>query len=375
MIGSLALCVVLAACGADYADAELAADDAMTLAALDTSGRSIATSEASAPVQAPTGAPLAAAPTAATGSTAPTAPTGSTGATQDPGVPAIAPASTDPRVIYWVDPRMNFSSMQKWRPSRQVVKPNGWLSETPEPGVIGANGDFTLSRAVDPLAPTKAAFRHRISNRFPTWDGSTFRSEITANWSNDGTNITRGVDYWVAWAIKLDPDMLQAGNGSASILDFHAVPDPSDTQRVSSFSMYAGEGSWNFRVNWNPNALTLAGDTQSQTLWRETNPSTSQWHKFVFKVRFHWDPAQRPYIRIWRAVDDGPLVQIASRDGPNAYNDNATFIPQKFGIYRWDAWSGSTNRTAYTKGMYVVRDASGVTPLNEAAMLALLNQI
>jgi hypothetical protein len=295
--------------------------------------------------------------------------------TSAPATVAVAPANTDPRVIYWVDPRMNFSSMRKWSPIRQVVKPNGQLADTSEPGILGSSDDFTLSRVVDPVAPTKAAFRHRISNRFPTWDGATFRSEVSANWSNDGTNVTRGVDYWMAWAIKLDPDMLQAGNGSASLLDFHAVNDPGDTQRVSSFSMYAGEGGWNFTVKWNPNAVTLAGDTQSATVWRETGPSTSQWHKFVFKVRFHWDPAQRPYMRIWRAVGDGPLVQIVNRDGPNSYNDQATFIPQKFGIYRWDPWSGSTNRTAFTKGFFVLRDEAGSTPLNEGAMLSLLNQI
>jgi len=287
---------------------------------------------------------------------------------------AVAPARSDPRVVYWVDPRLPFAALAPWRPIRQVAGPNGLLAEVPEPGIRGAAGDWALLRTADPLDARRAAYRHRIAQGFPMW-GETWRSEITANWTDDGTNVTRGVDYWIAWAVKLEPDLVQPGAGEVSLLDFHVVPDPGDTQNNSSFHLFLRDDVLRIVSLWNAEAVTLKSRTRIAQLWSEPAPPVDRWHWFVMKARFHWDAAEGPYLQIWRAVGDGPAVQIAARTGPNAFNDRAPFLPQKFGLYRWDPWTGAPTRTLYSKGFYVLRDLPGVPSLDVHALLALLRSI
>ncbi len=281
---------------------------------------------------------------------------------------------SDPRVVYWVDPRLPLAELRAWNPVSQVAGPNRPLADVPEPGVGGAGGDYALSRVADPLAPGRSAFRHRLSPQFPMW-GSTYRSEISANWSNDGTNVSQGQDYWIAWAVKLEPDLLQPGNGEVSLLDFHVVPDPGDTQNNSSFHLFLNENTWRIVSLSNPNAVTLKEQTNLVTLWRESGLRTDRWYKFVMKARFHWDASRSPSLRIWRAVGDGPLEAIAARDGPNAFNDRASYVPQKFGLYRWDPWAGSPTRTLYTKGLFVLRDRPDLPALSEIQMLGLIDAL
>jgi len=281
-------------------------------------------------------------------------------------------------VIYWVDPRMTFAQSGRWNPVRQTSGRNGMLAEVDPAGVYGADLDMTLSRASDPVVPGRQAYRHRISNAFPTWSWNgwdTWRSEISANWSNDGTNVALGQEYWIAYAFKLDPDMVARGSGSNQILDFHSVPDQGDESFSSPFSLYAGEGGLSLMIRWDPNPVQRRSNLRTADLWFDPNPSTTQWHKLVMRVRFHWDNSRDPYIRIWRSVGDGPLTQIVNHSGPNAYNDTFCCLPQKFGLYRWDAWAGSATRTMFTKGFFVLRATAGSPALDERSMLARLNQI
>jgi hypothetical protein len=277
-------------------------------------------------------------------------------------------------VVYWLDPRQPFAQMRRWSAVTQVSGPNRLLADVVEPGIPGAGGDYALSRVADPLDPTRAAFRHRISSEFPMW-GDTYRSEISANWGDDGTTVLQGVDYWIAWSVKLEPDLVQPGAGEVSLLDFHVVPDALDTQTNSPVHLFLNENVLRFVSLSNPDPRTLRERTVLSTLWRESAPTTRQWHKFVMKVRFHWDAARAPYIRIYRAVGSQPLELIGSRDGPNAFNDQAAWLPQKFGLYRWDPWSAGPTRTLFTKGLFVLRDAPGTSPVDELAMRALLDSI
>ncbi|MBP8308198.1 MAG: heparin lyase I family protein [Burkholderiaceae bacterium] len=277
-------------------------------------------------------------------------------------------------MVYWVDPRQPFAEMRRWNAATQVAGPNRALADVAEPGIVGAGADYALSRVTDPLVPTRAAFRHRLSAAFPMW-GDTYRSEISANWGNDGTTVVQGLDYWIAWSVKLEPDLVQVGGGEVSLLDFHVVPDAGDTQNNSPFHLFLNDSAWRLVSLNNPDARTLKERTVLTTLWRESSPATDRWHRFVMKVRFHWDGARSPYIRVWKASGEGPLALIVNRDGPNAFNDQAVYLPQKFGLYRWDPWVGAPTRTLYTKGFYVLRDLAGPSTLDEQAMLALLDRI
>lgn len=284
--------------------------------------------------------------------------------------------SWDPRVIYWIDPRESFAETRKWTAATQVHGPNQLLADVREPGIIGAGSDYALSRVADPLDPAKTAFRHRIAGSFPTWGTvGARRSEITADWSSRGATVLRGVDYWIAFAIKFDPDMFGSGNGGASLVDFHQVPDSGENWLPSTLAMMSGDNSISFVARWDSGQPTISSNPPTKHLWSESAPSTTQWHRFVMKVRLHWDPAQKPYVRIWRALGNGPLQQIANYEGPNDYNNIAPYVPQKFGLYRWDSWSGKPTRTIYTKGFYVVRSDSGSPTVDEQSMIRLLGEI
>lgn len=294
-----------------------------------------------------------------------------------------APKSTDPRVVWWLDPRVPWSQMEQLATS-VVVKPGVSVQKFPEPGYkVSGTPDYQLWRGSDPLNSSRKAFRHQITPKQPKYDSYSHRAEITAQWANWGETIIRGVDYWIAFAIKPGADMFGHTNGRISLMDLHNVPDAGDDPGFPPpFAFYSDPGAWQFTSNWNPNNPTRWSQVQnriggagSATVWRETNPQVNTWHKFVIKARFHWDSRQGPYIQIWKATGSGGLVKVASRYGPNAYNDAAVYIPQKFGFYKWDSWGTTTSRTMYTKGYYVLRAASGTPTLDQNSMLALLNQI
>ena len=146
--------------------------------------------------------------------------------------------------------------------------------------------------------------------------------------------------------------------------------------------MYSDGTKWFFWSHWNPNNPTTWSQVQNRqggagttTLWSESNPDKNVWHKFVMKVRFHWDARQGPCIQIWRAKGTGAPVMIVNRSGPNCYNDKAVYIPQKFGLYKWDSWGSTTSRTMYHKGYYILRAAPGTPTLDVNSMFELLNQI
>lgn len=319
------------------------------------------------------------APTANAVSTKPVAgptTTSTAGATANATTTGSAIDSSDSRVIYWIDPREPFAEMRKWTAATQVHGPNQLLADVREPGIVGAGSDYAFSRVADPLDSTKSAFRHRLAGSFPTWGTvGARRSEVSADWSTRGATVMRGVDYWVAFAIKFEPDMFGSGNGGASLLDFHQVPDGGENWLPSSLAMMSGDNSISFVARWDSGQPTISSNPPTRQLWSEISPSTTQWHRFVMKVRLHWDPAQQPYVRIWRSLGSGPLQQIANYEGPNDYNNNAPYVPQKFGLYRWDSWSGKPTRTIYTKGFYVVKSQTGSPAIDEQLMNQLLGQI
>lgn len=284
--------------------------------------------------------------------------------------------STDSRVVWWIDPRKRFADLEKSQAVTQVHGPNQHLEKVPEGGIIGSGADYALSRGLDPLDSSKSAFRHRLSSSFPTWGSAgASRSEISANYSNDGTNVTRGIEYWVAFAFKFDPDMFGQGNGGAGLFEFHQVPDPGENWLPSSLGMIAGEDNLQFVVRTDSSQPTPDKAPPASTLWRETSPSTTEWHRFIVKVRLHWDAGKSPYLKIWRAVGDGPLLQIVNHNGPNDYRNNAPYVPQKFGLYRWDSWAGKSTRTLYTKGLYILKAEAGSPAIDEQTLLELLRQI
>lgn len=278
---------------------------------------------------------------------------------------------SDARATYWVDPREAFASHTTGGVA-QIANPGIELFDVSEPGVA-RDADYTLLRTDDPIATGHKAFRHRIDPSWDTWSGPTWRSEIIANWSSAPSNVHRGIEYWIGFAYKLEADIAAAGTGEHSLLDFHVVADAGDSNPYSPFHFYIKDGDWRIHSRYNANAVTNAGQSTVQDIWTENSPSSADWHYFAMNVLFHWDAAEDPFIRIWRAVGDAAPTQIVDHESPNCYNDEADFMPQKFGIYRWDAFTGQ--RTVFTKGFYVFEAGAGVEPLNQNTIIGLLRSI
>jgi len=238
-----------------------------------------------------------------------------------------------------------------------------------------AAGEPAFYRVSDPVNPAKRAFRHRIKPQYPEWargwlSKPTWRSEVSAPGGDSGFTVVRGHTYWIGYAVKLDPDVVN-GRNAVSLFDLHAA-DGSNNGGPSPLSITAGAGVLTVWRSWN---ATYKGNAPGRETW--TLPAGTEWMFLVMQVRVHWDAAQAPFVRIWRADGEAELAKVIDRVGPIGYNEDANSTAQKFGLYMWDAWDGDPQQTrgSHTKGLFVFRDDPDPTPIDEHAMLALLRSI
>ena len=186
-----------------------------------------------------------------------------------------------------------------------------------------------------------------------------------------------------AWKATAATGVANTLNGSdeTAIFQIHQAPDAGDTFTNPCISIHVGGGGvstpelasmW-VRVNSNPNPTTHAGDTVRRTVWEESDYPTDVWQYWVIDVRPHWDAAQSPHLRVWRAVGAGALVQLVNDTQPNQVNNVADDYP-KGGVYYWaDAWTGGlTERVIHSKGIH---RWSHSTDMTAAGVLAYLRGI
>lgn len=285
---------------------------------------------------------------------------------------SAAPAANDPRKIYWIDPRRSFSSSASPALSQIAEYPNRPMTKLREPGVLGAGDEYTFRRVADPLDPKRAAFMHRIKPLYPTWSrGNTWRSEVSASGQNDGHNVVRGQEYWMAYAFKPEPDTMGRGP-VVSILDVHAA-DGTRNMGPSPISVFLGGAGLTLVRSWNPDFNGSNRRSKSYGLPVEQD----QWNYLILNFRVHWDESQAPFLKVWTASGDGRLAKQIDVQGPLGYNETPPQTAQKFGLYRWEPWDGDAHqsRTLYTKGLYVFKAGPGQPALDERSMLALLRAI
>lgn len=285
---------------------------------------------------------------------------------------SVAPTINDPRKVYWIDPRRSFPASASPALSQIAEYPNRPLNKLREPGVLGAGDEYTFRRVADPLDPRRAAFMHRIKPVYPTWSrGNTWRSEVSAPGQNDGHNVVRGQEYWMAYAFNPQADMMGRGP-VASILDVHAA-DGTRNMGPSPISVLLGGGGITLIRSWNPDFN--GSNRRSQNYPLPVEPQ--RWNYLIFNFKVHWDESQGPFLKVWAASGDGQPARLIDVQGPLGYNETPPQTAQKFGLYRWDPWDGDPNqsRTLYTKGLYLFKAGPGQPPLDEHSMLALLRSI
>jgi hypothetical protein len=288
-------------------------------------------------------------------------------------------SASDPRTLWWVDPRRAWANQVPGASLfREVSGPNGPARDIPEPGLVGANGDMTLSRGADPADPSRMAFRHRLSRDFPLHPNRAYRSLLTQSWASDGTEVKRDVEYWVGYSVRLEADAVNGGPG-LGLLGFHAVPSPWRVGYVSPVGMSFWGSQFQFIANWayspiDPNAGVTA---QRRTL--ASHPARpGVWYDFVFNFRIG-SSVDSGMWRIWvRERGTNTVQQIANYVGPLGYGlYNEDKYPQTFGLYSWDLpWAGqSPTATSFTKGLYIFRGGVGTPAMGVDSVMALLRSM
>lgn len=306
--------------------------------------------------------------------------------------PAAATAAdlsaSDPRVKWWVDPRQPLQRLKHEAYLMTNADPFSLpqVKGVAEPGQRGEDSQLRFGRVKDPLNSAKWAFVHRIASGYspfrmlsrPNGPGyNANMSSVTGPWSGSGESPMQNEPVWIAFAVKFEPDMFGHRGKSLSFMELHHVPDGHDSNPLAHFAMFADQNELSIVSRADPNTVGTVNTRQDTTLFRERNPSTTQWHYFVIQARFTYSAARDPYLRIWRRVGSGPVEQIADHKDINAYNDAARYMPPYFGIYMWDhsGFGNSPTRTLYTKGMFILRDEPMSPNLNAGALFSLLDSV
>lgn len=350
---------------------------------------------AASPAASPVPAPAAAAATpAATPTATPAATPAASPAPTPAATPAAAATSTasaptinDPRVKWWIDPRNSFASISQTALLQTNTTPFSLytVQSLSEPGQYGEDGQLRFGKEADPLDSTHRAFAHRLNSSYSRFtiipiQGASYYSNlsyVTGPWDASGASPMQEEPVWIAFSIKFNSDMFGHNGDSLAFMELHNVPDSYDSEPMAHFAMLAGQNDIQIISRSNPNSAGTQASRTDRTLFSESNPSTTQWHHFVIQANFTSNSSRNPYIRIWRKLGNGAPVQIVNSTAINAYNDQAKYMPPYFGMYMWNAngMGNKSTRTLFSKGMYILRDAAGSTPLSQESMFALLGGV
>lgn len=316
-------------------------------------------------------------------------------ASPTPGTAGRLPGPNDPRVVAWIDPGRPLEGYPKSRISLQVGQDAEGknierdLTTFPDPGYRDPNtSEFTVVRTADPERTSGKAFRHKIAAGMSYRQDSgsharggkgyqSARASIMSAWQAGSPFVLRdGVPYWAAFALYVANDSPFDGSGDhMSILGLGHSVGSKNAQGMHKLDLRK-DGKLRFWVNANS---VLDGTDATRTGSTFDFPvQRGVWNYIVIQWQYEWDPAKGPYTRLWRAVGNGPAVQIADTDIPNAFRESAGFHPWKFGLYMWDVnkgWGSSPTRTIYTKGLYIFKDEPGDPTLDVSSLIALLRSI
>ena len=197
----------------------------------------------------------------------------------------------------------------------------------------------------------KSVLRHEVRSGDPLRNGGN-RSEL----SYDDMQIQHGVDYWMAFAVKLDSDWTAANSdGTGDQQSFMQVH-----QQTSETTLTNGGP---FGIKWRGVAgkeievFSLGPNNTPVT--RFTAPSTpSTWMRFIIHYRSGVTSSQSPTLEVWQAVGTGAAYTKLTDQAPGSlFGDpaqNTTRDWAKVGIYKWTpgSYGSTTKRGLYSSGLF-----------------------
>ncbi|GIG66974.1 polysaccharide lyase [Phytomonospora endophytica] len=122
------------------------------------------------------------------------------------------------------------------------------------------------------------------------------------------------------------------------VFQWHNWPDSCEASKVpSAFLSVQPSGMWRLRVNSDAAPCSTAGSI-AKTSFDLAAVKTGQWNDFVF--RFVWDHDADGEIEAWHQSSRnlGWVNVLATREGPNTFNDVGPRGYLKWGVYK-PAWN------------------------------------
>lgn len=300
----------------------------------------------------------AALPAAVTDASAGSTDIGMAGSGATAGSAALPPTSlTTSRLLTGVDLSRTLSSYN-WIWSLECAGKVMGATAVPDAGLLGttAGGSqetLRFGKVVDPLAPTRKVLMFKAHRDDARIAGAP-RCEITFSPTQAG-RLPVGRDFWFAfglllpgWTPSADEQIVaqwHQANGTVPLNPFFAISVQGQALRFQARQ----DGS----ESVSKATVIQPIDFQSPGL------PIKAWSYFVVHARISPDPADKPYLQLWR---DG--VQLFNYQGPLGYNISASAPFAKIGHYHWidasNPWPAATpSRTVLFRAPSFVLDETG----------------
>lgn len=271
----------------------------------------------------------------------------------------------DSRVHMWMDPNYTFANqLHGYRLQISDALSGSTVWSVSEPGVIGSGSTYTLSRVTSPYSDG-TAFLHRIDPAFPLW-GSTQRSQYL--------QLTRLLDntvYWLGYEFSIESNW--ATEAHFTLGDIHHSGGLGPRAPINIGGITGASLGWQVYVAGNYTAAD--GNATVPTLYTNSSLSAGDRVRLVIRFRVARSWAGAPFIQVWQQVNAGSETQVVDRsDVAIGYVDmNANDCYVKMGLY--GSVSTYPVRTTYTKGVVVLREASGTPTITAAEMFNLVRSL
>ena len=209
----------------------------------------------------------------------------------------------------------------------------------------------------------KPVLRHEVRSGDPVRNGGN-RAEL----SYDSMQIQHGVDYWMAFAVKLDSDWTAANSGGSgdqqSIMQVHQQNSETTLTNGGPFGI-----KWRGVAGKEIEVFSLGPNNSPVT--RFTAPSTpNTWMRFIIHYRSGVTSSQSPTLEVWQAVGTGAAYTKLTDQAPDSpFGDPAQSSTRdwaKIGIYKWtpSTYGSTSKRGMYSSGLFF---AQGTNLYDQAA--------
>ena len=205
-----------------------------------------------------------------------------------------------------------------------------------------------------PVRGGSRAFKLTLRESDPMVHNGT-RAEIGRD---TGASARQHTEQWYGFSMYLPETWAIDYQAGEVIAQWHSPNTDEDAAnqpgKSPPLSLYLNGDSFKIANIWDPKVVTIGNDPTigepkggRATLWEgSVSALRGRWVNWVFHVKWNYDG--NGFVHVWK---DGQL--IASRLGPNTYNDQGTIF-FKYGVYKW-GWNNSngSGNTVKTRVLYV----------------------